>query len=81
MLMRRPTLLVADDHAIFLEGVVRVLEEKFTLLATVADGLALRSSEDMPRSILGLAAVIAACASAPMRSGPKPPSPRSGRGG
>ena len=37
----RPRLLLADDHPLFLEGVRRLLETKYEVLGTVADGKAL----------------------------------------
>src|SRR5262245_54950547 len=39
--MRRPTVLIADDHTIVAEGLVRLLSDRFDVVATVADGLAL----------------------------------------
>jgi DNA-binding NarL/FixJ family response regulator len=38
---RRPRLLLADDHPLFLEGVRRFLEPKYEVVGTVADGKAL----------------------------------------
>ena len=38
---RRPRLLLADDHPLFLEGVRRLLETKHEVVGTVADGKAL----------------------------------------
>src|SRR3984893_6108125 len=38
---RRPRLLLADDHPLFLEGVRRLLENKYDVVGTVADGNAL----------------------------------------
>ena len=38
---RRPRLLLADDHPLFLEGVRRLLESKYDVVGTVADGKAL----------------------------------------
>jgi DNA-binding NarL/FixJ family response regulator len=38
---RRPRLLLADDHPLFLEGVRRLLEAKYDVVGTVADGKAL----------------------------------------
>ncbi len=38
---RRPKLLLADDHPLFLEGVRRLLETKYDVVGTVADGKAL----------------------------------------
>ena len=35
---RRPTVLLADDHAIVLEGLASLLRPEFTLAGTVADG-------------------------------------------
>ena len=39
--MRRPRLLLADDHAIVLEGLSRLLEPEFEVMGTVGDGRAL----------------------------------------
>ena len=39
--MRRPSVLIADDHTIVAEGLVKLLSERFDVLATVADGAAL----------------------------------------
>ena len=38
---RRPRLLLADDHPLFLEGVRRFLESQYDVVGTVADGKAL----------------------------------------
>ena len=39
--MRRPSILIADDHTIVAEGLVKLLSERFDVVATVADGTAL----------------------------------------
>jgi DNA-binding NarL/FixJ family response regulator len=39
--MKRPTLLLADDHTILTEGLKSLLEKDFDLVATVGDGRAL----------------------------------------
>jgi DNA-binding NarL/FixJ family response regulator len=39
--IRRPRLLLADDHPLFLDGVRRLLESKYDVVGTVADGKAL----------------------------------------
>ena len=39
--MRRPSVLIADDHTIVVEGLVKLLNERFDVVATVADGTAL----------------------------------------
>lgn len=39
--VRRPTVLIADDHTIVAEGLVKLLNERFDVVATVADGAAL----------------------------------------
>ena len=36
--MRRPTVLLADDHLLFVEGIVRILKERFDVIGTVTDG-------------------------------------------
>jgi len=40
-MVRRTRLLLADDHPLFLEGVRRLLESKYDVVGTVADGKAL----------------------------------------
>ena len=39
--MSRPTLLLADDHKMFVQGLVSLLQDEFDLLGTVEDGQAL----------------------------------------
>jgi DNA-binding NarL/FixJ family response regulator len=39
--MRRPTVLIADDHTIVAEGLVQLLSGRFDVVATVGDGEAL----------------------------------------
>jgi DNA-binding NarL/FixJ family response regulator len=39
--MRRPTLLLADDHVVFTDGIVRILKEYFDVVGTVRDGSSL----------------------------------------
>jgi DNA-binding NarL/FixJ family response regulator len=39
--MRRPTVLLADDHVVFTDGIVRILKEHFDVVGTVPDGQAL----------------------------------------
>lgn len=39
--MRRPTVLIADDHTILTDGLVKLLAGRFDVVATVADGAAL----------------------------------------
>ena len=39
--MRRPTVLIADDHTIVAEGLGKLLGSRFDVVATVADGAAL----------------------------------------
>jgi DNA-binding NarL/FixJ family response regulator len=39
--MRRPTILLADDHLVFIEGIVRILKERFDVIGTVTDGASL----------------------------------------
>jgi len=41
MPMRRHTVLLADDHAVVTDGLVRILSERFTVVGTVTDGKAL----------------------------------------
>ena len=39
--MRRPTILLADDHVVFTDGIIRILEERFDIAGTVTDGSSL----------------------------------------
>ena len=39
--MRRPSVLIADDHTIVAEGLVKLLRDRFDVVATVVDGTAL----------------------------------------
>ena len=39
--MRRPTILLADDHVVFTDGIVRILADHFDVVGTVVDGGAL----------------------------------------
>src|SRR4030095_5772915 len=41
MIMKRPTLLLADDHKMFAQGLQSLLEDEFDLVGTVGDGQAL----------------------------------------
>jgi DNA-binding NarL/FixJ family response regulator len=36
--MRRPTVLLADDHVVFTDGIIRILQERFDVVGTVRDG-------------------------------------------
>ena len=47
--MKRTTVLLADDHAIIVEGLRRVLEPEFDVVGTVADGHALVESAETLR--------------------------------
>ncbi len=38
---RTPTVLLADDHPLFLDGVRRLVETNYSVVGTVADGKAL----------------------------------------
>jgi DNA-binding NarL/FixJ family response regulator len=38
---RRPTVLLADDHIVFTDGIVRILREHFDVVGTVKDGSSL----------------------------------------
>ena len=46
---RRPRLLLADDHPLFLEGVRRLLENQYEVVGTVADGKALITAAEQFR--------------------------------
>jgi DNA-binding NarL/FixJ family response regulator len=39
--MRRPTVLIADDHTIVVEGLTRLLNDQFDVIGAVSDGAAL----------------------------------------
>ena len=39
--MRRPTVLLADDHLVFIDGIIRILTERFDVVGTVMDGSSL----------------------------------------
>jgi DNA-binding NarL/FixJ family response regulator len=39
--MRRPTVLLADDHVVFTDGIVRILKDRFDVVGTVVDGRSL----------------------------------------
>ena len=39
--MRRPKILLADDHVVFTDGIVRILAERFDVVGAVTDGHAL----------------------------------------
>ena len=53
--MKRPTVLLADDHAIVVEGLRRVLEGEFDVVGVVADGLALvRSAAELRPDVIVL---------------------------
>src|SRR5262249_59866322 len=51
---RRATILLADDHALLTEGLARLLEPRFEIVGTVADGHALvsRARELQPDVVL-----------------------------
>jgi len=36
--MRRPTVLLADDHVVFTDGIIRILKDRFDVVGTVTDG-------------------------------------------
>jgi DNA-binding NarL/FixJ family response regulator len=51
--MKRVTVLLADDHAIVVEGLRRILEPDFEVTGTVADGLALvKAAEELRPDII-----------------------------
>jgi len=47
--MRRPSVLIADDHTIVADGLVKLLSERFNVVASVADGPALVEAADRLR--------------------------------
>jgi DNA-binding NarL/FixJ family response regulator len=47
--MRRPTVLLADDHVVFTDGIVRILKAYFDVVGTAPDGRALLESADRLR--------------------------------
>ncbi|MCH7729030.1 MAG: hypothetical protein IH991_21490, partial [Planctomycetes bacterium] len=42
--MNRPRLILADDHRIFLDGLIKLLESEYEIVATVMDGRSLVST-------------------------------------
>jgi DNA-binding NarL/FixJ family response regulator len=48
--MRRPTILIAEDHTIVREGLVRLLEEHFDVVGSVSDGHALVEAAERLRA-------------------------------
>src|ERR1041385_2538073 len=52
---RTPTVLIADDHPLFLDGVRRLVETNYAVVGTVADGKALVSAAERlkPDIIIG----------------------------
>jgi two-component system, NarL family, response regulator NreC len=36
--MHRPTVLLADDHVVFTDGIARILKDRFDVVGTVTDG-------------------------------------------
>lgn len=51
--MKRVTVLLADDHAIVVEGLRRILEPEFEVIGDVADGLALvKAAEELNPDII-----------------------------
>jgi DNA-binding NarL/FixJ family response regulator len=41
MNVRRPTILLADDHVVFTDGIIRILRDRFDVVGTVRDGSSL----------------------------------------
>jgi DNA-binding NarL/FixJ family response regulator len=39
--MRRATVLLADDHVVFIDGIVRILKDRYDVVGTVTDGSSL----------------------------------------
>ncbi|HXB70604.1 MAG TPA: response regulator transcription factor [Candidatus Acidoferrales bacterium] len=51
--MKRATVLLADDHAIVVEGLRRILEPDFDVIGAVADGLALvKAAEELKPDVV-----------------------------
>jgi DNA-binding NarL/FixJ family response regulator len=51
--MRRPTVLLADDHEIVLEGLYRVLGTEFDIVGSVGDGAALvKTAEELKPNLI-----------------------------
>ena len=46
---RRPTVLVADDHVVFTDGIVRILKERFDVVGAVTDGHSMVNAVDRLR--------------------------------
>jgi DNA-binding NarL/FixJ family response regulator len=42
--VKKPRLIIADDHAVMVEGLVRILQDEFEIVATVSDGRKLVAS-------------------------------------
>ena len=38
---RRATVLLADDHVVFIDGIVRILKDRYDVVGTVTDGSSL----------------------------------------
>jgi DNA-binding NarL/FixJ family response regulator len=52
-IMKRATLLLADDHAVVVEGLRRILEPDFAVTGVVADGLALvKAAEELRPDVI-----------------------------
>src|SRR6185503_8245131 len=47
--MRRPTVLLADDHVVFTDGIIRILKDHFDVVGVVADGLSLVNAAERLR--------------------------------
>jgi DNA-binding NarL/FixJ family response regulator len=47
--VRRPSVLIADDHTIVAEGLVKLLSRRFNVIGTVADGTALIEAAERQR--------------------------------
>jgi DNA-binding NarL/FixJ family response regulator len=47
--MRGPTVLVADDHVVFTDGIIRILADHFDVLGAVADGPSLLDAAERLR--------------------------------
>ena len=55
--MNRPRIVIADDHGILLEGLKRILEPEFEVIAMVRDGHALIRAVEALRPEVAVAGI------------------------
>lgn len=56
--MKRPTIAIADDHSIMLEGLKKILEPEFEVIAMVRDGHALIKAVELLKPDVAVAAIL-----------------------